>query len=103
MKSCTLQDLEEMRLLKRFEYKHLISVEVAEQLLENISNEDIIRVWDVNNQRIVHYSSDYYDTPDYTFFREHHSKQLNRYKVRTRHYSTGDVVWQEEKWRTNRN
>lgn len=76
----TLKQLENMDLLNRRDTKFLISTEQYYQLLPLLQERCFILA--VNGFRTVTYSTQYYDSFDFTMFIQHQNGKGNRYKVR---------------------
>lgn len=61
------------------------------------------RVLDIHSVRLNRYRTLYYDTADFTLFRQHHAGRRNRYKVRARSYVDSRLSFLEVKRKLKRN
>ncbi len=59
-------------------------------------------ILDMEGQRAFDYETEYYDTPDWQFYLEHHRGKANRYKVRRRKYGSTGEEYIELKHKTNK-
>jgi hypothetical protein len=95
----SLSEMDHVALLNRTDTKFLMS---ERQLLSVLSGvDDDYRVLEVNRQRLNAYETLYFDTPDFTFYHQHHDGYLNRYKVRSREYVDSHLSFLEVKYKTN--
>lgn len=60
------------------------------------------RILEVNGLRGSHYETLYYDTPDFLFYRRHHSGKKNRLKIRKRSYVESGQTYLEVKFKSNK-
>ena len=56
----------------------------------------------IENQQLFEYTTDYYDSNDYSMFHNHHNGKLNRYKIRFRDYINTKNSFLEVKFKTNK-
>lgn len=96
----TLDDMDGVNLLNRFDSKYCIDKVNLLQVLEEIENEYF--VLEVAGIRAHSYSSIYYDTPDNRFYLDHHNGIANRLKVRKRKYLDSGLVFLEIKKKNNK-
>jgi hypothetical protein len=59
-------------------------------------------VLEIGDRRLHHYWTQYFDTPSYALYHQHHNEQRDRYKVRTRRYSDLGLAFFEVKRKTSR-
>jgi len=59
------------------------------------------KILEIANKRIFQYQNLYFDTDDYFFYRQHHNKKLNRYKIRYRKYIETNQCYFEIKFKNN--
>jgi hypothetical protein len=59
-------------------------------------------VVEIKGQRSSDYETLYFDTPDFSFYRQHHNGKLNRYKVRYRKYVNTNDTFLEVKFKSNK-
>ncbi len=96
-----LDEMDNIRLMDRFETKYLLTVSRLPEILEKAG--DRYKVLEINEQRDFEYHNVYLDTPDYSFFNEHVTGKLERYKVRFRRYVNTGSTFLEIKRRSNKN
>jgi len=91
--------LESMKLLRRYDTKFIIAVESVPGILDYLQK--YFDILEINGQRQFRYENQYYDTRDYKFFNQHHNGKLNRYKIRERNYIDSDKSFLEVKLKTS--
>ncbi len=96
----TLKEMDDVALMNRTDTKYLISVSQLEDVLAEVAHH--YRVLDINGLRCNHYQSQYYDTPDFYFYRRHHSGKQNRLKIRKRMYVESNLTFLEVKFKSNK-
>lgn len=74
-------------LMTRVDRKYFVPRDLLAGLIEANPG---LRVLQIGQERVHRYWSTYFDTPDFTFFRQHAQGRRQRYKVRVRTYATGD-------------
>lgn len=97
-------DLEQMAgaaLLNRVETKYVFHEQTLDIILAALL--DSYRVLEVNGNRLNHYRTLYYDTPDFALYHRHHAGGRNRYKVRGRSYLDSDTSFLEVKRKVKEN
>lgn len=97
----TLGNLDVIKLLKRYDTKFVFCRDKLIPVLEFLSAHYV--VLEINNRRYFKYESLYYDTDDYFFYRQHHNKKYDRYKIRCRKYIDSDQCYFEVKHKNNKN
>jgi hypothetical protein len=96
----SLDEMDSVKLLDRFDRKFVMQVSQLPEILLHASKHYHILV--IDNIRIFEYRTQYYDTPEYRMYLNHHNQKLNRYKVRKREYlSTGQIFF-EIKFKSNK-
>ena len=81
----TLKEMDAVALLNRIDTKFVLT---NRQLLDALAAvQQDYRVLSVNGQRLNHYRTLYFDTPDFDLYRLHVNGRADRYKVRTREYT----------------
>ena len=94
-----LPEMGHVELLRRTDTKYLLG-EV--QLLHALAQlTDHYRILEVEERRLQHYQTLYFDTWDWALYRQHHDGWRNRYKVRRRAYVDSDLSFLEIKHRTD--
>ena len=96
----SLQQLNEVALMRRIDNKYVFSLSKVEQVLEHVV--DDYQVLEIDNQRLMPYSTLYYDTPNLDLYKLHQHGKSNRYKVRERTYLNSSASFLEIKLKTNK-
>lgn len=96
----SLADLNKASLMDRVDTKFVIPTHLLPEMLERLQGE--FSALQIGENRCFRYDSVYFDTPDYLFYKMHHSGRLNRYKVRVRHYVDSDLRFLEVKFKNNK-
>ena len=96
----TLKEMDNVALMNRTDTKYLMSMSQLEDVLAEVAHH--YRILDINGLRSNHYQSQYYDTPDYYFYRRHHSGKQNRLKIRKRMYVESNLTFLEVKFKSNK-
>ncbi len=91
----SLEEMNSVALMKRTDTKFIISKSQLVSVLKAIYNH--YKVLEINNDRIMSYSSLYFDTPNNKFYKDHHNGKNNRTKVRQRKYIESDLCFLEVK------
>lgn len=100
MLPATLEDLERLKLLDRYDIKFLLEQETLPGLLAELNKN--FRMLEIDNERIFKYENLYFDTDDNYFYKQHHNGKLNRVKVRIRKYSSCPNFFFEIKLKSNK-
>jgi hypothetical protein len=80
----TLSEMDAVALMKRSDTKFTITIDQLRELLVDVSDE--YHVLDIDGRRISTYRTEYFDTLDFRFFRDHLRGKAYRSKVRIRNY-----------------
>jgi hypothetical protein len=96
----TLEEMDDVALMNRTDTKYLMSMRQLEEVLAEVAHH--YRILDINGLRSNHYQSQYYDTPDFYFYRRHHSGKQNRLKIRKRMYVESNLTFLEVKFKSNK-
>ncbi len=96
----SLKEMDSVALMNRTDTKYLLSFEQLTEVLEEVSGH--YRILDIKGVRRNHYQSEYYDTPDFYFYKRHHSGKKNRLKIRKRRYVESDISFLEVKFKSNK-
>ncbi|RKR08057.1 VTC domain-containing protein [Maribacter vaceletii] len=91
----SLDEMDAVSLMKRTDTKFVIHEKDLTLLLENIQNQ--YKILEINENRVLTYSSLYFDTPSKKFYNDHHNKKVNRAKVRMRKYVESNLCFLEIK------
>ena len=96
----SLKEMDSVALMNRTDTKFLLSFEQLWDVLLEVGAH--YRILDINGVRANHYQSEYYDTPDFYFFRRHQHGKKNRLKIRKRRYVESDISFLEVKFKSNK-
>jgi hypothetical protein len=96
----SLGEMDGVALMNRVDTKYMISKQELMIVLEEVKEQ--YRVLEVKGNRLNHYSSLYYDTPEFYFYRRHHSGKKNRLKIRKRSYVESQLTFLEVKFKSNK-
>ncbi len=96
----SLREMDGVALMNRTDTKYLMSVDQLESVLQEVAHH--YRILDIKGVRSNHYQSQYYDTPDFYFYRRHHSGKQNRLKIRKRMYVESNLTFLEVKFKSNK-
>ncbi|MDO5970694.1 polyphosphate polymerase domain-containing protein [Flavivirga aquimarina] len=91
----SLEEMNSVALMKRTDTKFIIHKSLLISILENIKND--YKVLEIDNHRIMTYSSLYFDTNDTKFYKDHHNGKNNRTKIRIRKYVESNLCFLEIK------
>ena len=93
--STSLVELDSIALIKRMDTKYVIHIRELPLILSKIKSQ--YRVLEINGARVFGYQTNYFDTPDFQFYLEHHNGYTRREKVRFRAYQNSDLKFFEIK------
>lgn len=96
----SLKEMDAVQLMRRVDTKFIIPSNLLPELLEKARTH--YRVVEIDNRRILPYSSVYFDTADAKMYTVHHNGKLNRYKVRMRSYMSSGLSFLEIKDKNNK-
>lgn len=91
----TLGEMDGVSLMKRTDTKFVIHQKHLVEVLEIVK--DQYRALEINGNRLLTYSSLYFDTEDMKFYNDHHNGKVNRTKVRMRKYVESNICFLEIK------
>ncbi|MCG1035470.1 polyphosphate polymerase domain-containing protein [Polaribacter sargassicola] len=91
----SLDEMNSVALMKRTDTKFVINKTQLISVLQNLDTH--YRVLEINNDRIMSYSSLYFDTNDNKFYNDHHNGKNNRTKIRQRKYIESNLCFLEIK------
>ena len=92
--------MDSVSLMKRVDTKFIIHIEQLPQLLDIVYND--YRVLEINQNRVMTYKSNYFDTPNSNLYLLHHNGKSSRVKVRIRNYVESNLFFLEVKQKSNR-
>jgi len=87
--------MNDVSLMKRVDTKFVINKSQLISVLQNSINH--YKILEINDNRVMTYSSLYFDTPNYKFYNNHHNGKNNRTKIRLRKYVESDLCFLEIK------
>jgi hypothetical protein len=95
----TLAEMNSVSLMKRVDTKFILK---EPQLLEVLSKlYDDYKILEIDQERLMKYSTLYFDSENKKCFKDHHNGKLNRYKIRMRKYLVSDICFLEIKKKNN--
>ena len=97
-KTVSLDEIEEIKLMNRIDVKYILSLEQAEKLFKDLSEE--YDVLEIASQKLGQYHTLYYDTHDLKMFHAHITGRYPRFKIRERSYSQNGIHFLEVKHKT---
>lgn len=95
MSQISLKEMDGASLMKRTDTKFIIHENQLISVLETIKND--YKVLEINRDRIMTYSSLYFDTKVKKFYNDHHNGKINRTKIRIRNYVESKLFFLEIK------
>jgi len=95
----SLKEMDNVSLLKRVDTKFLTTEKKLIEILTLISSE--YNVLDIENKRLMKYSTLYFDSNDKILYKHHHNKKGNRHKIRMRKYVDSNICFLEVKKKNN--
>lgn len=93
--SISLEEMNGVALMKRTDTKFIVNVSQLIDVLQQVQND--YKVLEINENRIMNYSSLYFDTSCNKFYNDHHNGKKNRIKVRVRKYVESNLCFLEVK------
>jgi hypothetical protein len=93
--STSLADMDGVALMKRTDTKFIIHKDELQGLLKHMCK--FYNVLEIEENRVMTYSSLYFDTPNKKFYLDHHNGKVNRTKIRMRKYIESDLCFLEIK------
>jgi hypothetical protein len=100
MNSISLAEMEEVNLMNRTDTKFYFHEKYLPKILQAIK--DDYWVLEIENQRLMPYESEYFDTHDYQMLKWHQNGKLNRFKIRNRKYLVSGLSFLEIKKKNNK-
>jgi hypothetical protein len=98
--SLFLEETLSVNLFERVDTKFVFGIDEFTALLKELQpNYKLVAI---GEKKISRYKTTYFDTPNFTFYNQHHQGKLNRYKVRQRTYIENDLSFLEIKHKTNK-
>jgi len=97
--SISLEEMNGVSLLKRVDTKFLTSGSELSKLLPLLYSD--YRILEIAGNRLMNYSTLYFDTKDFRCYMEHHNGKAKRHKIRIRRYVESDICFLEVKEKQN--
>jgi hypothetical protein len=94
----SLNEMDSVALLNRTDTKFIMTREQLRAALSNVQND--YRILSVAGQRLNHYRTVYFDTPDFELYNLHVNGRADCYKVRCREYTDSCQSFLEVKHKT---
>ncbi|MBU2018910.1 MAG: polyphosphate polymerase domain-containing protein [Bacteroidetes bacterium] len=79
--------------------KFSVHKNILPDLLKNLIND--YQILEIGENRLMTYSSTYFDTPELSCYKDHHNSRVNRIKIRIRNYVESGIYFLEIKKKTN--
>ncbi len=96
----SLAEMDNVALLDRYDTKYVLSDGDVADALSGL--QEHYRILEVEDVRLQPYHTVYFDTPEFSFYRDHHGARPNRYKVRSREYVATHISFLEVKCKGKR-
>ncbi len=96
----SLAQMEHVALLNRVDAKFVMTVQQLAEVLASLERD--YWILSINDVRLNHYRTLYFDTPDFALYGAHVNNHGERYKVRSREYIDSGKAFLEVKHRTRK-
>jgi hypothetical protein len=97
-------EMDRVKLMNRTDTKFAFSTQKLPEILPQLVEH--FRILEIEGMRTPSYESMYFDDSRFSFYRDHHNRKVNRYKVRCRKYVESELFFLEikhkNKGRTNK-
>lgn len=93
----SLLEMDSVKLMNRIDTKCIFSADLLNRILQSCSND--YRVLFHANTNAAYYKTQYFDTPNLQFYKDHHNGRDKRYKVRIRNYTESELFFLEIKYK----
>ncbi len=90
-----LESMDRVKLMNRIDTKFAFDKNTLIRLLPKLESDYF--VLEIENKRALAYESLYFDEATFTFFKDHHNRRSNRYKIRIRNYVDSGIFFFEIK------
>lgn len=91
----SLKEMNSVALMKRTDTKFIINKSLLLPILEQVKSR--YKILEIKGDKLMSYTSLYFDTPKKKFFHDHHNGKINRTKIRMRKYIESDLCFLEIK------
>ena len=96
----SLQQMDSVKLLDRIDTKFMFKDTLLPRLLAEMKRD--YYTLEVAGYRYSNYETLYFDTPDFSLYKQHHNGKLNRFKFRSRKYVESNLHFFEVKFKSNK-
>jgi hypothetical protein len=96
----TLKEMDSVKLQDRVDTKFMFRESLLPQVLKDMTRD--YRILEVSGYRYSNYETLYFDTDDFSLYRQHHNGKLNRFKFRSRKYVESNLHFFEVKFKSNK-
>ncbi|TXD52693.1 MULTISPECIES: polyphosphate polymerase domain-containing protein [unclassified Polaribacter] len=94
-KGISLEEMNTVSLMKRTDTKYIININYLVEILDDLKED--YQVLEIEDRRIMNYSSVYFDTSEFKFYFDHHNGRVKRTKIRQRKYVDSGLTFLEIK------
>ncbi|MBE0655163.1 MAG: polyphosphate polymerase domain-containing protein, partial [Bacteroidales bacterium] len=98
--SVCLGDLPVDSQMSRFDKKYIFPGFLIPEIVRKATG--TYKVLEIANKRLLEYRTQYFDTPQYNMYHDHHNGKGERYKIRLREYVDSKDTFLEIKHKTNK-
>ena len=98
--STSLDQMDKVKLMNRTDTKFIFNISQLPSILETALEKYYIL--EINNERLLDYRTQYFDTEDFRMYVVHQNRKLNRFKIRQREYMISDISFLEVKFKSNK-
>ena len=98
--STSLDQMDKVKLMNRTDTKFIFNISQLPNILETALEKYYIL--EINNERLLNYRTQYFDTEDFKMYVVHQNRKLNRFKIRQREYMISDISFLEVKFKSNK-
>ena len=96
----SLKEMDSVKLQDRVDTKFMFRETILPKVLKDMVKD--YKILEVANYRYSNYETLYFDTDDFTLYRQHHNGKLNRFKFRSRKYVESNLHFFEVKFKSNK-
>lgn len=80
----SLEEMDSVSLMKRMDTKFIMNESKLDSFLSGLT--DYYEILEIDKKKIMRYESQYFDTPEKKFYKDHHNRKIRRVKIRIREY-----------------
>lgn len=96
-----LEGVGKLALLDRFDTKYLVPCELLPRIMAALQSD--YTVLEIDGKQLMQYETVYFDTSEFRYYRQHHSRKKTRAKIRCRTYVDSGDSFLEVKRKNNKN